>query len=170
MNKEEKIDLVSSMKSDFKDKSSFILMDYRGINNSDFTIFRNQLREKGLSVKVAKNTLIKIAIKDTNLEILNPYLTGPTVVIYGEDIVSLAKIICKTSSSNDNLKFTAGYYNESLINDTDIKKLSELKSIDELRATFIGILNSAQSKFVSTIKAPMSKSLTLLTAYAKDKE
>ncbi|MDA7705166.1 50S ribosomal protein L10 [Rickettsiales bacterium] len=170
MNKEEKVDLVSSMKSEFQDKSSFVLMDYRGINNSDFTNFRNELREKGLLVKVAKNTLIKIAIKGSDLEGLNPYLTGPTVVIYGDDIVSLAKIVSKASAKNDNLNFTAGYYNNDLINDSDINKLSKLKSIEELRATFIGILNSAQSKFVGTIKAPMSQSLTLLNAYAKSKE
>jgi large subunit ribosomal protein L10 len=169
MNREEKTELISLMKSDFQDKNSFVLMDYRGVSNSDFTDFRNQLREKGISVKVAKNTLIKIAIKDTDLESLNPYLYGPTVIIYGDDIVSLAKIISKASDDNDNLNFTAGYYNNDLINEDDIKKLSKLKSIEELRATFIGILNSAQSRFVGTIKAPMSKNLTLLNAYIKDK-
>jgi large subunit ribosomal protein L10 len=170
MNREEKIELVSLMKNEFQDKSSFVLMDYRGIDNSDFTVFRNELRGKGLSVRVAKNTLIKIAIEGTDLESLNSYLSGPTVIIYGDDIVSLAKIVSKACSDNDNLEFTAGYYNNDLINDSDIKKLSKLKSIEELRANFIGILNSAQSKFVGTIKAPMSKTLTLLSAYAKEKQ
>ncbi len=114
--------------------------------------------------------MIKIAIEGTDLESLNSYLSGPTVIIYGDDIVSLAKIVSKACSDNDNLEFTAGYYNNDLINDSDIKKLSKLKSIEELRANFIGILNSAQSKFVGTIKAPMSKTLTLLSAYAKEKQ
>tara|TARA_Y100000389_G_scaffold115423_1_gene112495 strand:- start:1519 stop:2031 length:513 start_codon:yes stop_codon:yes gene_type:complete len=169
MNREDKTGLVSFMKSEFQNKSSFVLIDYRGINNSDFTDFRNKLRNKGLLVKVAKNTLIKIAVQDTKLEVLDKYLVGPTVVIYGDDIVSLAKIVSKACSDNDNLKFTTGYYNKDLINDSDLKKFSKLKSIEESRATFIGLLNSAQSRFVSTLKAPMSKSLALLNAYAKDK-
>ncbi|MFT5795434.1 MAG: large subunit ribosomal protein L10 [Ulvibacter sp.] len=170
MNREEKVGLVSLIKNEFQDKNSFILIDYRGVNNADFTDFRNNLRSKGLLLRVAKNTLIKIAVKDTDLEVLNPYLSGPTVMIYGDDIVSLAKIVSKACSDNDNLKFTAGYYDKDLINDEDIEKLSKLKSMEELRAAFVGILNGAQSKFIGTIKAPMTKSLTLLDAYAKDQE
>lgn len=170
MNRDQKVDLVASMKGEFENSNSFVLVDYRGTNNADFTDFRNALRNGGLSVKVAKNTLIKIAVKDTDLEALNPYLTGPTVIIYGNDIVSLAKIVSKACSDNDNLKFTAGYYDNDLIDQKDISKLSKLKSIEELRATFIGILNSAQSKFIGTIQAPMSNNITLLKAYSESKK
>jgi large subunit ribosomal protein L10 len=173
MKKDQKLQLVEDIKNEFNDKSSFILMDYRGINNSDFTNFRNELRENNIAIKVIKNTLIKIAVKDTKLEILSPYLSGPNVVVYGSDIVAVAKQVSKACDNNEHLKFTTGYYGNddegNILSKEDVIKLSKLKSMDEIRASFIGILTSAQSRFVNLISTPTRNVVTILKSYRDSK-
>ena len=70
------------------------LVDYKSITVEQVNSVRRTLEAKGLTYRVEKNTLINLAVKDTDKADLNKYLSGMVgVIISGEDAIDAAKTI-----------------------------------------------------------------------------
>ena len=161
MNKNQKSALVSSLKDKLTNRAFVSVVHYRGMTDKQLYDMRIALKAKGGSMKIAKNTLIKVAIKGTDLEILTPHLTGPTAILYSQDIVALSKTISDTAKQAEVLKIKIGYFNKSLITESAINDMAKLGSLEEVRSSFIGVLKGAQSQFVRILSAPEKGLATL---------
>lgn len=170
MNKGEKLQLINQLKENLLESNFIAIVYYRGMNDKQLYDMRVALKSKKCSMKIAKNTLVKVAIKGTDLEILSSELSGPNAILYSKDPVALAKIITDLAKEVEALKIKVGYLNKSIINSSTIGNLAKLGSIEEVRASFIGILNSAQSNFVSILNAPASGLASVLQNYAAAKK
>jgi len=71
---------VATLTKRFSESNGAIVMDYKGLNVEKITGLRQQVREAGSEIKVAKNTLLKIATKDTEYEALHESFSGQTAV------------------------------------------------------------------------------------------
>jgi large subunit ribosomal protein L10 len=105
-------------------------------------------------MKIAKNTLVKVAIKKTDLELLTEHLCGPTAILYSQDPVALSKVVVDTARQNEHLKIKAGFFNKAIVNESTIRDMAKLGSIEEVRASFIGLLSAKQANFVRLLTAP----------------
>ena len=170
MNRDQKVQLVSTIKEDLLASDLVVLLHYRGLSDRDLYEFRKDLKENHANLRVAKNTLIKVAIKDTELDVLEPHLNGPTALAYAKDPVGLAKVIFETSKSNKLLKIQVGYLNKEILPTDAIGGLSKLGSLEEVRASFVGTIKGAQSSFVRVIGAAPSGIVSLLNNYASSKK
>jgi len=163
MNRNQKSNLVSSLKSNLMGSAFVAVIHYRGMTDKQLYDLRVALKAKGCNMKISKNTLIKVAIKGTQLEPLNSFLVGPSAILYSQDPVILAKIISETTKQVQVVKIIAGFFNNSLMSESTIKEMAKLGSLDEVRASFIGIIKGAQSKFVRVLNAPKEGLATLKT-------
>jgi large subunit ribosomal protein L10 len=154
MNKNQKSELVSYIKDTLSSNSFISVVHYRGMSDKQIYDMRTTLKSKGCNMKIAKNTLIKVAIKGTELEVLTPYLNGPTAILYSQDVVALSKVLSETSKKIETLQIKVGYLNKSLVTETAIRDMAKLGSLEEVRASFIGILKGAHSNFVRILAAP----------------
>jgi len=154
MNREQKSQLVSSLQSKLVDSAFVAVVHYRGMSDKQLYDLRVALKAKDCSMKIAKNTLIKVAIKSTDLESLSTHLSGPTAVLYSQDPVALSKVIVDTAKQVDFLKIKAGFFNKSLVTESSIKEMAKLGSFEEVRASFIGLLSAKQANFVRLLTAP----------------
>lgn len=154
MNKDQKSDLVSSLKEKLTNSACVSIVHYRGMSDKELYTLRTALKEKECNMKIAKNTLVKLAIKGTDLEELTEHLNGPTAVVYSQDPVSLAKTVSDVSKESENLQIKIGYFNKSLVTENAIKNMAKLGSLEEVRASFIGKLKGAQANFVRLLTAP----------------
>ncbi|MFT6076985.1 MAG: large subunit ribosomal protein L10 [Myxococcota bacterium] len=170
MNRIEKADLVASMREDLTKSNIVLLLHYRGLSDKQLFDFRVELKSKGVKLKIIKNTLAKVAIKDSELEVLTPYLSGPTAICYSDDIVSLAKIAVETAKVNEALKIQIGYLDKSILSKDAIDSLSKLGSLEEVRSSFLSVLQGSQSKFVRVLNAPASGIVAVLSNYAASKQ
>lgn len=170
MNKNQKIDLVSFIRDKLTNSSFVSVIHYRGLNDRQLYEMRVSLRSNGCGMKIAKNTLAKVAIKGTDLEILSPYLSGPTAILYSNDPVALAKNVSDFSKKNDSLKIRAAYFNRSIIDESAINYLAQLGSLEEVRSSFLSKLKAVQSNFVRVVNAPASGLASLLKNYASSKQ
>ena len=161
MNKNQKSDLVSSLKENLTNSAFVSVVHYRGMSDKQLYDMRVAVKAKGCSMKIAKNTLVKVAIKGTDLEILTPHLNGPTAVLYSQDVVALSKILSDVSKKAEVLKIKIGYFNKSLVTETAIREMAKLGSLDEVRSSFIGVLKGAQSHFIRILTAPEKGLATL---------
>lgn len=154
MDRSQKEQLVSSLKEQLTSNAFVAVIYYRGMTDKELYDMRVQLKNKDCSMKIAKNTLVKIAVKDTDLEKLTPHLSGPTAILYSQDVVALSKVIHDFSKQVEALEIVTGHFNNELVDETAIKNMAKLGSLDDVRASFIGVLKGAQSNFVRILAAP----------------
>lgn len=161
MNKNQKQDLVSTLKDKLTSSAFVAVIHYRGMTDKQLYDMRVALKAKDCNMKIAKNTLVKVAVKGTDLEALTPHLSGPTAVLYSQDVVALSKVLTDISKQLDVLKIKVGFFNKSLITESAIKNMAKLGSLNDVRASFIGVLKGAQSNFVRILSAPEKGLATL---------
>ena len=154
MDKNQKSALVTALKEKLTSSAFVSVVHYRGMNDKQLYDLRVALKAKGCNIKIAKNTLVKVAIKGTDLEALNPHLSGPTAIVYSQDPVALAKAVSDVAKQVEALKIKIGFFNKALIAESAIKDMAKLGSLEEVRAAFIGRLKGAQSNFVRILQAP----------------
>ena len=72
----------------------FFLTDYHGIDAEETLELRNLLSDKGAEFHVVKNSSLRIATNEKNLEGLSEFLSGHTAIVFGgEDASSVAKAL-----------------------------------------------------------------------------
>ena len=111
---------------------------------------------------MAKNTLAKRAIKDTNFENLEKFFVGPTSVAYSDDPVSTSKALIDFAKENENFKILGASMSGKELSLDEISKLASLPSMETLRAKIIGLLLSTQRSLVSSLQANQSSLVRLL--------
>ena len=151
----------------FSSSELIILFHYRGIKDKDLQSLRSEFRQKNAILKIAKNTLVKRAILGTKYEPLSEFLFGPIAIATSNDPTSLAKIIINCAKENSFLNIKTGFFAGSLIDNSRIKELSSIGTIEELRAKFLSIVTYPHSRFVRSLNYNASSLLTLIDNYSK---
>lgn len=154
MDRSQKENLVLSLKQNLTSSAFVAVIYYRGMTDKELYDMRVQLKNKECSMKIAKNTLVKIAVKDTDLEKITPHLSGPTAILYSQDVVALSKVIYDFSKKVKALEIVTGHFNNELVDENAISNMAKLGSLDDVRASFVGVLKGAQSNFVRILTAP----------------
>ena len=119
----------------------------------EITELRAKLRESEAGLKVAKNTLAKIAVKGTKFEGLTENLTGPTAIAYSKDPVAAAKIAVNFAKGNDKFVVIGGANTEKVLDLDAVKTIALLPSLDEARAMIVGMLSTPASRIARCLSA-----------------
>jgi large subunit ribosomal protein L10 len=165
MKRGEKESFVSDIRGKLLESSIVIAVNRSfGITVEEITKLRKDVREAEANFKVIKNTLARIAIKDTALEGIGEYLDGPTGLAYSNNPVGLSKALAKFAKDNEKLTILGGFMNGRAISKGVVEELASLPSHDELRAKIIGLLTANAVKIVRTIKEPSSRVTRVIAA------
>jgi large subunit ribosomal protein L10 len=162
----QKRELVSTLNEAWKDTGVIVVAHYKGMTVAEMTEYRKRMKEAGGSVKVAKNRLAKLALKDTDGAVVADLLKGQTCVAYSEDPVSAAKISVRYSKENEKLVILGGAMGKTVMDATAVKALAELPSLDELRAKLIGLVQAPATKIARIMKEPGALLARVLQAKA----
>ncbi|MDR2458665.1 MAG: 50S ribosomal protein L10 [Holosporales bacterium] len=158
MRRQEKESFVSSVRGELLCASIVIAVSRSaGITVEEITKFRKGMRAAESNFKVLKNTLARIAIKDSPLDSISGYLEGPTALAYSDNPVGMAKAISEFAKESEKMAVLGGVMDGNVISADIIKALASLPSMDELRAGIIGLLTAAATKIVRTIKEPSAR-------------
>lgn len=160
--------VVSELYDKLSRSQSVILADYRGLNVAEVTELRKKLREAGVELKVAKNTLTRLAAAKANIEGLNPYLEGPTALAFGyEDPVAPAKILSTFAKDHKNLELKAGLLEGKVIDLEKVKSLADLPSREALLGQLLGLIQAPVRNLVNVLSAPIRNTVYVLEAIRK---
>ena len=100
---------VSKLAEEIKEAKIVLLTDYRGINVTDVTNLRTDLRNVNAKYTVIKNNITRRALAECGIEGLDDKLVGPTAVIMSnEDYLEPAKAIYNFTKNNDYYKIKGG--------------------------------------------------------------
>lgn len=167
MDRSEKEQLVSSLRQDLLESELVVVTHQTGLTVAEVSDLRRQIREAGAQIKVAKNTLARLAVAGTQNEGINTYLSGPTALAYSKDPVAAAKATMKFANSNEKFKVIGGILNGKVLSGKDIEALSKLPSLDELRAKILGVLTTPATRIAGVMQAPAGQLARVFSAYGK---
>lgn len=132
---------VAELAAKLKEAKVILLTDYRGINVTDVTALRNDLRNVNAEYKVIKNNIVKRALNANGENGLDDLLEGPTAVVIGsEDYLEPAKAIYNFTKTNDYYKIKGGIIEGKVMTAEEIITLAKLPSRQELLAKLAGAL------------------------------
>lgn len=138
---------VSKLAEQMKEANLILLTDYRGINVTDDTTLRKDLRNVGAKYTIIKNNITKRALAECGIEGLKEKLEGPTaVVMSSEDYLEPSKIIYKFSKDNDYYTIKGGVIEGKVMTAEEIITLAKLPSRETLLSMLAGALLGNISK------------------------
>jgi large subunit ribosomal protein L10 len=153
--KQESVDAITAK---LRGSATTVVADYRGLNVSQVTELRKQLREAGVEFQVLKNTLLRRATAAAELTELNEVLTGPTAIAFSaEDAVAPAKILNDFAKKNEALKLKGGVVEGRVVGVDQVKALAELPSREGLLSMLLSVLQAPVRNFALAVKAVAEK-------------
>ena len=138
---------VSKLAAEMKEAKLILLTDYRGINVTDVTNLRTDLRNVNAKYTVIKNNITRRALAEAGIEGLEDKLVGPTAVIMSdEDYLEPAKAIYNFTKNNDYYKIKGGVIEGKVMTAEEIITLAKLPSRETLLSMLAGALLGNISK------------------------
>lgn len=166
MDRSQKSDAVAQLNAVFNEAGVVVVTRNLGMSVAQSTDLRSKMRDAGASYKVAKNSLARLALKDTDYIGLDDLLTGPTAIAYSADPVAAAKAAVDFAKTTDRIEILGGSMGAQKLDEAGIRALASLPSLDELRGKLVGLVNAPATKVVQLVNAPASKLARVFGAYA----
>jgi len=156
----EKIAIVAEVQEKFSHAEAVILTEYRGLDVTDMAVLRTAMKQAGGEYKVYKNTLVRVAAKELNLEI-EELLVGPTAIAFtgtrpdgsSGDPVSIAKALTNFAKDHEDLIIKGGILDGALLSTDEITALSKIAPREELLARLAGGIAAPLREFASLLNA-----------------
>jgi len=166
MDRTAKEELVGNLHEAILATNCLVVAHQTGLNAGEVTALRRQVQDAGVTFKVTKNRLARLALAGTKFEHLSPLFTGPTAIAYSKDPVAAAKVVVEFAGKNDKLKIIGGGLGAVQLDVNGVKALATMPSLDELRGKLIGLLQAPAGKIAAVLQAPGGQLARVLNAYA----
>lgn len=155
---EQKKQVVAELVERLNASCAGVIVDYKGINVTDDTALRKELREAGVEYTVVKNTLLRLAIASTELNGLDSVLEGTTAIATSaDDYVAAARILCKFADTHKDFVIKNGFLDNEVIDVAKVTGLAKLPSREVLLAQVLGAFQAPISAFARAIQAIVDK-------------
>jgi len=171
MDRTQKEQVVASLRQSFAEAQAVIVTDFKGIGMEQLSGLRAKMREIGAEFQVSKNTLVKLAAKDTPMDQLSDMMVGNNALGFTKgDPAALAKALSDFAKTNDKFVIKGGVLGEKTLNQAQIKALANMPSREVMLATLLGTMNAVPTSFVRVLAAVPQKLVYALAAIRDQKE
>ena len=134
---EQKKQVVSEIVDNIKNSESVILFQYQGLSVADLTELRTKLKDVNANIKVYKNTLLKLACDELNIDITE-FLEGPNAILFGADLLEPIKVISDYAKTHDKLDIRVGVLSGSVSDKEVIREYASIPSREGLLTMLAG--------------------------------
>jgi large subunit ribosomal protein L10 len=169
MNRTEKEQLVSELKTKLEGATALYYTDFTGLNVKRMTDLRRRLRKANVEYVVIKNTLALRAVNESGL--VGERLKGPTGLVVAKDAVAAAKVITDFAKENDKKPAVkGGVFEGKQIGVAQVTKLASMPSREQMLAELGAGLQSPMAAFVGALNGVLYMFAGALEALRSQKE
>ena len=175
MTRTEKSNQIAELKDKLSNSNFFYLTDSSSLTVEQINELRGKFFEKGIEMRVVKNTLAKKAMEQASesgaFEEMYDSLKGPTAILFSDVANAPAKIIKEFRGDKERPILKAAYIDSSVyIGDDQLKALASLKSKEELIGEIITLLQSPAKTVISSLQSGGNKLSGLIKALGERAE
>ena len=150
----EKKKVIEQLNQSFSELTSLVIADYQGLKSGEMDELRKSLRENDVDFYVVKNSLMKIAAKDTGIDALEANFKGPMSIAISKDSpINPAKWLFEFSKEHKALEILGGYLDGNVLSVDEVKALALLPDLDGMRSKLLSVFNGVGSQFVRLVNA-----------------
>jgi len=156
MTRTEKEAIVTELTSAFADQGAVIVCDYKGMTVEALEGVRALARENDVQVRVVKNTLASIALKNANCDELE--FVDNNIFIWGEDQIATCKVADKSAEANkDNFSIKTGVIESKVADIATINAMAKLPGREELLGMLLNVWNGPARAMTIGLQALATK-------------
>ena len=156
MGRAEKSTSIAEFREKLSGVRGAVLTDFRGLSVADITELRSLLRKSEVEYKVVKNTLARLAVKDTGLEGLATYFEGPTAIAISRgDPVAASRVLSTWSRTRPTFAVKGGIVEGQLVGPADIAALADLPPREVLLARVAGAFQGPLQALANVLAGPV---------------
>jgi large subunit ribosomal protein L10 len=171
MKKEEKSATVAELAENFGRASIALISEYKGLNAGESDDMRRRIRAVSGEFRVAKNTLLRLAIKDTSFAALDSQLGGSVGLILSyADPVELAKTVSSLKDLGEKFKVRGGVLDGKPLSPEEINELASLPPREVIMSQLLGLLQAPATQLVRLLNEPGTMVARLIDAIGRKRE
>lgn len=171
MNRQEKEQKVERWHEIFGKVQGAVFTGVSGLTVAQSTELRKRFRAAQISYEVVRNTLARLALKDTKMEVASTLLDGPTAIGWSDtDPAAPARIAVDFAKETDKFVIRGAYATGKAVDAAGAKALATMPSFTELRAQLLGTINAVAGKLLAQVNAPASHLIGVIQARKDDLE
>jgi len=172
LTRERKAEILDELKGLLEESKSVIFVKNSGLNVDEVNELRANLRKEDARMKIAKKTLLKIALKELNMpEVSEEILEGPIGITFSMgDQVSAAKVLGNFAKDNDHIELVGAILDDQVLDKGQTVALSKLPGREELLAMFVRSAKAPISGFHGVTRGVLSGFAQVLDQIRQQKE
>ncbi|MEI7999246.1 MAG: 50S ribosomal protein L10 [Candidatus Omnitrophota bacterium] len=144
-------------------KSNTFVVTWRGISSSKMSTLRKDLKRKKADVLVSKNSIARLAFKNSNYEDLGKSINGQMAIVLSDsDASEISKVLINFSKKYEGFTVQGGILDGALLNSEEVKTLSDLPSREVLLSKFFGTLQAPVTRFAGALNAKSRDFVSIL--------
>ncbi len=156
MTRAEKEQLVANMTAAFSESNAIVVCDYKGMTCQELESVRALAAENNAHVKVVKNTLAMMALKNAGIEGLE--LKDTNLLVWGEDQIATCKVADKAATQfKDKFVLKAGALEGKAVELATIIAMAKLPSREELLGMLLNVWQAPIRNFTIGLDALRKK-------------
>ena len=164
LTKVQKQKILDELKEKIAKQKVMIFADFTGLKVKDLSNLRKKIKAADGEIKVAKKTLLGLAVKGAGLEFEAKKIKGEIALVFGyKDEISLTKIIYQFAEANPNLKILGGFLENQFRTAQDFITLAQLPAKEELLAGLVRSVSAPISNFINVLQGNIKGLIYLLT-------
>ena len=148
----EKKYLIEEVARHLKKSDYLLITNYQKVTVSDVAALRARLAPEQAEFHVVKNSSLRVAAKEAGLPEFEGMLAGQTaIVVGGRNSSGVAKIVKKFFDEKQKLEIKGAVVGGKVFDTAQVVKLSELPTLEVLRAQLLGLFNQPATSLVRVI-------------------
>jgi len=161
--------MVKELSQKFLDDRNLFITNFWGLGATDLNNLRSSLKKVSSSYLIVKNSIVKKALKETEMDEITKYIEGGVGIAFGgKNPITTVKTLAAFAKTNSKLNIYTGYMDGEILDNAKIKMLASLPSREELLTKVLSLINSPINNFVNVLAATIRSLINVLNAH-KDK-
>ena len=163
--------IVTELSKKYEQTEHCVFVDFSGLDVETIGQLRQWVRERGMSMFVAKNSLLKLALEQAGLPTTEDLFVRPTAVVTGgEDAVAICKLIVEWKKKAETTEIKGGLLERKLITSGEVVELSKVPPREVLLSQILGVFIAPLSDVAGLLASTLAQFANLLSNHIEEME
>ena len=171
MSTPQKIEILQDTRERIRDVRGIYLADFSGMSVEKLSLLRKRCREQSVQFRVIKNTLLKRAFHEHGITLLDPYLEGPTGLVFSPvNEMTPAKILADFAREHERPRVKAAVVDGRLFDEKAIATLAMLPSREVLLSQLLSVFIAPMTQFLAAVDATLRLPAIMADVLEKERQ